>query len=75
MGNTYILHARFVEKMINFLQLILILGFEILGKEAMTDCASNGLKGGFGTFNFFVLLSSLVDTTGLDGFTSDNSVV
>ena len=31
--------------------------------------------GGFGTFNFFVLLSSLVDTTGLDGFTSDNSVV
>ena len=43
--------------------------------EAMTDCASNGLKGGFGTFNFFVLLSSLVDTTGLDGFTSDNSVV
>ena len=44
-------------------------------QEAMTDCASNGLKGGFGTFNFFVLLSSLVDTTGLDGFTSDNSVV
>ena len=43
--------------------------------EAMTDCASNGLKGGFGTFNFFVLLTSLVDTNGLDGFTSDNSVV